>query len=82
MNQTATMFFRVLTDSIPEKQFKPDLRNAKLISPWHDIPLRVKAVKDETVLHFLCEIPRGTTAKMEINKKVWANPILQDFKVG
>jgi inorganic pyrophosphatase len=53
-------------------------RNNKLISPWHDIPLYNK----NKSLNFICEIPKWTRAKMEINTKLDYNPIKQDIKDG
>jgi len=53
------------------------------ISPWHDIPLRAPDAEDGTKLYnFVAEIPRGTAEKMEINKGVGSNPIMQDVKKG
>ena len=57
------------------------------ISPWHDIPLRVARPVFESdattpLYHFVCEIPKGTTAKMEIIKDEPHNPIAQDTKKG
>jgi inorganic pyrophosphatase len=51
-------------------------RTQEQISPWHDIPLKPagRAVGEYT---FVCEIPRGTTPKMEINKETEYNPIVQ-----
>lgn len=66
----------------------------KRISPWHDIPY---AAKDEnsntrdhtTLLHFVCEIPKGTARKYEtittkevlgVEGSVEDNPIMQDRK--
>lgn len=47
------------------------------MSPWHDIPLRpLDTPKD--VVNFVCEIPRGTRAKFEINTAAKYNPIIQD----
>ena len=34
------------------------------------------------VVNFVCEIPRGVTAKLEVQKKVANNPIMQDTKKG
>lgn len=51
----------------------------KRFSPWHDIPLRTDRTN---VFNFVCEIPRGATAKMEINKETESNPIIQDVKKG
>jgi len=55
-------------------------RDDKPISPFHDIPLY--ADKGAHILHFLCEIPRGTNAKMEISTAEYLNPIKQDVKNG
>ena len=58
----------------------------RVISPWHDIPLRAGAGGggggggggDPAVLSFVCEIPRGTRRKFEISTSAARNPILQD----
>ena len=50
--------------------------NDSLISPFHSIPYK------DTYYNFICEIPKGTTAKMEINKSEPLNPIKQDMKNG
>ena len=53
--------------------------NGRRISPWHDIPMRARQTENGSKLyHFICEIPLGTTAKMEVNKKMVFNPIAQD----
>eukprot|EP00850_Spirogloea_muscicola_P013428 SM000091S24586 [mRNA] locus=s91:132910:134570:- [translate_table: standard] len=48
------------------------------VSPWHDIPLHAG---DGTV-HFVCEIPRETSAKMEVATDEPLTPIKQDTKKG
>jgi len=50
------------------------------ISPFHDIPLWVDKAKG--VANMVCEIPRDTQAKMEINKEEVLNPLKQDIKNG
>lgn len=50
------------------------------ISPWQDIPLF--ANPERTVLNMVVEIPRWTTAKMEICTTEALNPIKQDIKKG
>jgi len=50
--------------------------DGKRLSPWHDIPLY--ANKEETVVNFICEIPKGTAAKFEISRTIKGNPIVQD----
>lgn len=49
----------------------------QIISPWHDIPLQPNDSKSD-LFHFIVEIPRGTMAKMEMNKSIYKNPITQD----
>jgi inorganic pyrophosphatase len=62
---------------------------SKRISPWHDIPYAAKKEGDVTLLHFVCEIPKGTAKKFEIVTKNGVdgdpgpfenNPIMQDRK--
>ena len=57
------------------------------ISPWHDLPLYPEGGAGGPsaaagVVNFVCEIPRGVTAKLEVQKKVANNPIMQDTKKG
>ena len=54
--------------------------NDNQISPWHDIPL--KTGQKEGIYNFICEIPKYTKPKMEINTKGNFNPIEQDIKDG
>jgi hypothetical protein len=35
---------------------------AKVVSPWHEIPL----FAGDGNLHYICEIPKETSAKMEV----------------
>ncbi|KAK6170353.1 hypothetical protein SNE40_018765 [Patella caerulea] len=55
-------------------------QNGKVISPWHDIPLRVPGT--DNVFNMVVEIPRWTNAKMEVCKEESLNPIKQDVKKG
>ena len=50
-------------------------KNNKKISPWHSLP----AFVNKDIVNMVCEIPRGTNAKMEINTKEKYNPIKQDL---
>jgi inorganic pyrophosphatase len=50
------------------------------ISPFHDIPLWVD--KEKKIANMIVEIPKGTQAKLEINKEEFLNPIKQDIKNG
>ncbi|KAJ9465893.1 ATP sulfurylase 1 [Diplonema papillatum] len=49
----------------------------KIISPWHDIPL-----KQGSVYNMVVEFAKGTNAKMEVQKELEFNPIKQDTKKG
>jgi len=57
---------------------KPD--GVTPLSPWHDLPLYPSSPSG--LVNFVCEIPRGVTAKLEVQKKVPNNPIMQDTKKG
>lgn len=61
--------------------FRLHFRNSfdKAISPWHDIRLQTA---EYGVLNAVIEIPKMTTAKMEVSTKEEHNPIAQDIKKG
>lgn len=44
------------------------------ISPWHDIP----HINTDGTVNMICEIPRYTRKKFEIETKIENNPIKQD----
>jgi hypothetical protein len=48
------------------------------VSAWHDVPLYA----EDGSLHFVCEIPKETSAKMEMATDEISNPIKQDTKKG
>ncbi|KAJ8599325.1 hypothetical protein CTAYLR_005348 [Chrysophaeum taylorii] len=48
----------------------------KQVSPWHDIPLTSYGGGGQ--YNMVTEIPMYTTAKMEVTKDKWFNPIMQD----
>jgi len=53
------------------------------LSPWHDLPLYPEgAPAGGATVNFVCEIPAGVTAKLEVQKKLPHNPIMQDTKKG
>jgi len=52
------------------------------ISPWHDLPLYPSGGAGGATVNFVCEIPRGQTAKLEVQKKLPNNPIMHDTKKG
>lgn len=56
--------------------------NGQPLSPWHDLPLYTASGPSANIVNFVCEIPRGVTAKLEVQKKVANNPIMQDQKKG
>ncbi|CAH0521951.1 unnamed protein product [Peronospora belbahrii] len=56
--------------------FKND--KGEMISPWHDISLHPIDSKDNRSYNFIVEIPKGIAHKMEVNKEVHYNPIMQD----
>ena len=51
---------------------------ARIVSPWHDIPLRLPHNANPAILNYVCEIPRGTRPKFEIDTERPFNPIVQD----
>jgi len=50
----------------------------KPISPWHEIPLYA----GDGLVHFICEIPKETAAKLEVATDEVGTPIKQDVKKG
>ncbi|QDZ24366.1 inorganic pyrophosphatase [Chloropicon primus] len=52
--------------------------SSKVVSPWHDIPLK----SGEGTFNFVCEIPKETSAKMEVATDEKSTPIKQDIKKG
>eukprot|EP01087_Luapelamoeba_hula_P010870 TRINITY_DN289_c0_g1_i1.p2 TRINITY_DN289_c0_g1~~TRINITY_DN289_c0_g1_i1.p2 ORF type:complete len:269 (+),score=52.27 TRINITY_DN289_c0_g1_i1:44-808(+) len=54
--------------------------SGKRVSPFHDIPLVVD--KEKGIFNAVIEIPKLTTAKLEISKTESLNPIIQDVKAG
>jgi len=57
--------------------FKED---GHIVSPIHDIPLW--ADKEKHIANFVCEIPHGQRAKLELSKTDTLNPVKQDVKKG
>ncbi|XP_059454356.1 soluble inorganic pyrophosphatase 6, chloroplastic-like [Corylus avellana] len=52
--------------------------SGKKVSPWHDIPLRL----GNGIYNFIVEIPKDTSAKMEVATDEPYTPIKQDTKKG
>ena len=54
--------------------------SGKIVSAWHDVPL----IADSSVglYNMVVEIPMYSTAKMEVMKEIFDNPIMQDEKNG
>jgi nucleosome-remodeling factor subunit len=65
-----------------------DVQTKTIVSPFHDIPLvneqysLANENRGETIFNMIVEVPRWTNAKMEINKQLKLNPIVQDVKNG
>ncbi|KAJ2853622.1 V-ATPase V0 sector subunit c'' [Coemansia erecta] len=55
-------------------------RQGSPLSPWHDIPLVADSATK--LYNMVCEIPRWSNAKLEIDTKSPFNPIKQDVKNG
>ncbi|OMO57475.1 Inorganic pyrophosphatase [Corchorus olitorius] len=53
-------------------------QSGKKVSPWHDIPLHL----GNGVFNFVVEIPKDTSAKMEVATDELYTPIKQDTKKG
>ncbi|XP_022972501.1 soluble inorganic pyrophosphatase 6, chloroplastic-like [Cucurbita maxima] len=53
-------------------------QSGKKVSPWHDIPLHL----GDGVFNFIVEIPKETSAKMEVATDELFTPIKQDTKKG
>ena len=51
--------------------------STKHVSLWHDIMLY--ANKEKNIVNYVCEIPKGTRDKFEIDTKDRGNPIRQDL---
>jgi len=65
-----------------------DVQTKTIVSPFHDIPLVNEQYNSstgnqaDTIYNMVVEVPRWTNAKMEINKQLKLNPIVQDVKSG
>jgi inorganic pyrophosphatase len=65
-----------------------DTQTKTIVSPFHDIPLvneeysASSGNKTDLVYNMVVEVPRWTNAKMEINKQLKLNPLVQDIKNG
>ena len=66
------------TDVSPPPPHHPPLTTGQPASWWHDIPLR----NADGTLNFICEIPKESSAKMEVSTQEKLNPIKQDIKKG
>jgi hypothetical protein len=65
-----------------------DVQTKSIVSPFHDIPLVNEQYslsngnQGESIYNMVVEVPRWTNAKMEINKQLKLNPLVQDIKNG
>lgn len=65
-------------DTTDFRIFFKQLKDGAVVSPWHDIPL----FAGDGLLHFVCEIPKESSAKMEVATDETSTPIKQDIKKG
>ena len=74
-------------DLLPKAQGQPETLDYRVflvdgggrkVSPWHDVPLRA----GDGVFHFVVEIPKESSAKMEVATDEAFTPIKQDTKKG
>jgi len=63
-----------MDDGFSDKISYFDMTPRQPRSPWHDVPLEA----GPGLYNFVCEIPRMTRAKMEVDTKAAHNPIVQD----
>jgi inorganic pyrophosphatase len=61
-----------------KKKKKDGEEPCTLLSYWHDIPASSPAAAEQDYHNFVCEIPKGTRAKMEVSMTMDMNPIVQD----
>jgi len=65
-----------------------DVQTKTFVSPFHDIPLvneqytSSSGNQKDIIYNMIVEVPRWANAKMEINKQLKLNPIVQDVKSG
>ncbi|CAF3596677.1 unnamed protein product [Rotaria sordida] len=65
-----------------------DVQTKLIVSPFHDIPLVNEQYSSSnqnqgtTIYNMVVEVPRWTNAKLEINKQLKMNPLVQDVKNG
>jgi nucleosome-remodeling factor subunit len=65
-----------------------DVQTKAIVSPFHDIPLvneqysSGNTKQTGNIYNMIVEVPRWTNAKMEINKQLKMNPLVQDIKNG
>jgi len=76
---------RVESGSGLQYQMQATADCGKPISIWHDIPLFPLGEEGKatpSLVNFVCEIPKTTRKKFEVNTKGVGNPIKQDTKNG
>jgi len=76
---TTTTYIHTYTHTYIHTYIHKQDGNNNAISPWHDIELEGKRQGE---FNFVCEVPKITKAKMEIDTKSTNNPIVQDTKKG
>lgn len=86
-HQATALFSAVVSDysteqvgEVATESFRLKFKEGdKVVSPWHDIPLEGATAG---TYNMVVEIPKMTTAKMEVATKEESNPIAQDEKKG
>jgi len=72
-------YYNKFVSAVGTKEYRAFfMKDGLPVSPFHDIPLWVD--KDKHIANFVCEIPRGERAKLEISRADPLNPIKQDIK--
>ena len=74
--QKHTRSYKVFAAVLPHRHYSQDLTR---ISFWHDLPL-LREPYHRGIYNFVCEIPRGSLAKMEVSTNEPLNPIRQDTR--
>jgi len=85
MNSGMSGMRRVESGSGLDYKMQAAAQCGKELSFWHDIPLFPVSTEDESIpfiVNFVCEIPKTTRKKFEVDTKGVGNAIKQDTKNG
>lgn len=53
-------------------------KTGELLSPWHDLEMESQCDEENTITGVI-EITKGTNKKLEIDKQLQGNPVMQDY---